>query len=218
MMSGRGDGPTPLAVVVLCLTPLALAGLLAAGSTSHQAHDWLIVPGERVGPITATTTEEELIALLGAEHVERAEIHLTEDFSSAGIIGYPDDPERRFEVAWGDPGEGHGRRVYLRGTASRWHTAEGITLGTTLRQLETLNGGWPFRLMGFEWDQAGTIVSWGRGTLAHLGSVWISLEHRFDGNPDPAYFQLSGAREFSSGHPAMQRLNPTVAAIVVPID
>ncbi len=217
-MSGRGDGPTPLAVVVLGLTPLALAGLLAAGSTSPQAHDWLIVPGERAGPVNATTTEEELIAVLGAAHVERTEIHLTEDFYSAGIVGYPEDPEQRFEVAWGDAAAGHGRRVYIRGTMSRWHTAEGITLGTTLRQLETLNGGRPFRLMGFEWDQSGTVVSWGEGTLRHLGSIWISLEHRFDGNPDPAYFQLSGAREFSSGHPAMQRLNPTIQQLVVPID
>ena len=185
--------------------------------TEQQGHDWLIVPGERAGPVTATSTEAELLALLGEAQSEPTEIHRGEGFFTGGVIGYPSDPTQRFEVAWADPTEGFQRQVYVRGRSSEWHTAEGITLGTTLKELEALNGK-PFRLMGFEWDYSGVIMSWEGGKLEHLAPVGISLEHIFEGNPDPVYFQVSGDREFSSGHPAVQRLNPTVREIVVRFD
>jgi len=200
-----------------------VAGLVTAALVTlscgavGQGHDWLIVPGGRVGPVTASTTEAELRALLGDEQVQQTEIHLGEGFFGAGVIGYPNDPERRFEVSWGDPAEGHPRRVYIRGRSSKWHTVEGITLGTTLEELEKLNGR-SFGLMGFEWDYSGVITSWESGNLEQLASVGISLEHAFEGNPDSMYFQVAGDREFSSGHAAMQRLNPTVYQILVTFD
>jgi hypothetical protein len=42
---------------------------------------------------------------------------------------------------------------------TKWRTAEGITIGTPLRELERFNRR-PFRLAGFAVDGAGAVVSW----------------------------------------------------------
>ena len=48
---------------------IALAVVLLADLASAQKIDWLIVPGQRVGPITASTTRAELDAMFGKENV-----------------------------------------------------------------------------------------------------------------------------------------------------
>jgi hypothetical protein len=51
--------------------------------------DWLIVPGERVGPITAKTSETALEALFGVENVERVEVYVGEGSTVPGTAVYP---------------------------------------------------------------------------------------------------------------------------------
>jgi hypothetical protein len=82
--------------------------------------------------------------------------------------------------------------------------------------LETLTAG-PFRLLGFGTDVSGTVMSWPEGHLVAQDSADCRVRVRLvvprDNTEDgrsTLFRQLIGEREFSSGHPAMQALNPSV--------
>src|SRR5262245_37520260 len=136
----------------------AFVALFSAGSSSQQPEqDWRVAPGSRVGPITAQTSDAALEALFGPDNVQRADVYLGEGFTAPGTVVYPNDATRRLEVVWSDIARTTPKEVRLTGDSSVWQTAEGISLGSTLREIERLNGS-PFKLAGFAFDCAGTIV------------------------------------------------------------
>jgi len=64
------------------------------------------------------------------------------------------------------------------GDRSLWHTEDGISLGTALETLETLNGK-PFRITSADHDYGGLVWSWENGALhAKLKSLELHLENR----------------------------------------
>lgn len=152
----------------------------------------LVVPGQSVGPITAKTTRADLVKAFGAANVKDARIHLGEGETTPGVIVYPKDPKRRLEITWVKS-----RRVgdiRFSGRSSVWHTADGITLGTTLAQLQKLNGV-PFKFTGFGWDYGGTVLSWEKGKLeTSLKDVWLTLDPISEG----PYEGVTGDGEFLS--------------------
>lgn len=113
--------------------------------------------------------------------------------------------------------EGRGPRVVtsmtVRTPGTAWASKDGITIGTDLRTVEKINGG-PFRLMGFGFDYQGTTMSWADGALAAQEQERCRLRLRLrpdDATADPDVLaQVSGTREYTSSHPAMQDLNPKV--------
>ncbi len=179
--------------------------------------DWSIEPGARLGSVPWGGSEQELIRAFGAANVRDTLIAMGEGATAPGAIVYPDDPQRRIEIVWGDPGAKRNlSRVILRGDRSRWTLAPGVSLGTSLRELEEKNGR-PFRLTGFGWDYAGAVISWQGGELdsALTRGVHIYLMPRSEPRAGPEYSRLQGDREFPSSHPAMQELNPRVYQIFV---
>ena len=56
------------------------------------------------------------------------------------------------------------RLIVVRATKTRWKSAEGVTIGVSLRTLERLNRR-PFRLSGFAWDGGGGVRNWSGGVL-----------------------------------------------------
>lgn len=161
----------------------------------------------------------DLQARFGEEHVQTARVPWggAEGDYSEGTVLFGKDPSARLEIFWHDTaGKRNPEWVSVRGTRSRWRTPAGVTLGTHLRMLETLNAG-PFRLLGFGTDVSGTVMSWSEGRLVGQDSadcrVRIRLRVPADNMEDgrsTLFRQLIGEREFSSGHPAMQALNPSV--------
>jgi hypothetical protein len=92
-----------------------------------------------------------------------------------------------------------------------------------LRELERLNGK-PFQLAGFGWDYSGTVTDWNGGGLERVlnscSRVLLRLEPRYSPTGPTAEQQkleeeVGGDRDFPSGNPAMQQLNPVVYAIAV---
>lgn len=206
---------------------LASCGFLYLTATHAQqvSMDWLIVPGERVGPITPTTSEKLLETFFGPENVERTDMYVGEGFTEPGSAVYPRDASRRIEVVWTDDARTTPREVRLTGNSTNWSTREGISLGSTLKEIEHLNG-WPFRLVGFAFDYGGTITGCGHGRLRMLGCVdrdgtiqgrlvILRLAPSAEGRALPQYREVIGDKDFSSGHPAMQTLNPSVYQMIV---
>jgi hypothetical protein len=132
-----------------------------------------------------------------------------------GTVLFPEDSLRRAEVTWRDTA-GRRRPWYIRlaGTRSVWHVNGHIRLGTTLRELERLNGK-PFTMSGYGWDYGGRVMDWNGGaldTLLHQADsrIRFSLFPDSAGLETRAYSQISGDRTYSSALPALQQLNPDI--------
>ena len=146
----------------VCVTMLSVL-ILAGGAWA--AEDSLIVPGKSVGRITKATTVEELRQLFGKKNVTMEELPLGEGETANGAVVYGTNPRQKLQVAWNDADATRCVQwVRVSGKASDWHTSEGITLGTSLTELEKLNEH-PFKLYGFAWDYGGTVAGWQGGKL-----------------------------------------------------
>jgi len=203
---------------------LLLSQFLLAFVQVPDANSWTITPDGKSGAITATTTEADLKRMYGVQNVKDDEIHLGEGGFESGTVVFPDDPMKRIEVLWSDREKGFPKSVYvgsIRNAAypnkSLWHTKYGITLGTTLLELERINRK-PFRLAGFDFDYSGTILSWSGGALEDVfgsdGTKKVFIRLIYSDPAPPEHRAVLGDRSFSSGHPAMQKINPHVYEMV----
>jgi len=189
-----------------------------------RGNDDLIVPDLRVGPVTRMSTERELQKVFGRLAV-KDKIGVGEGVDEPGLVIYPGDPARRLEITWNDEQPPHPAIIFIcpgdDNRACRWHTASGISIGTTLRELERINGR-PFEMVGWGSDVGGNVTSFQEGRLEKELNVALKLTllPRIDRNGD--YVPKLSAREFSevegekslrSNHPVLQKLNPHVGAL-----
>jgi hypothetical protein len=161
-----------------------------------------------------------LVRIHGRENVADGEVNVGEGEMEPGTILYSNDPTRTLQIIWKDAKTRTApKRVQLTGDASKWKTVSNVTLGTSLKELERLNRR-PFRLLGFGWDYSGTVTSWSDGELSVAVSHKRALHSLIPSDLDGELYatvggQVRGDREYSSGHPAMQSLNPRVYQIVI---
>lgn len=216
-----------------CLTVLLSISAIATLTSSAQHNTALVtasvgvarVPAEDQSlPFSCATFPPEVSAAdlgarFGAGNVQTAPVPWggAEGDYNEGTVLFGKDPSARLEIFWRDTaGKRSPEWLSVRGDSRRWRTPGGITLGTPLKAIETLNGR-PFRLLGFGTDVSGTVMSWSAGRLAAQDTggcrVRVRLRAASDYTRDHQsrlFRQLIGEREFSSGHPAMQSLNPSV--------
>jgi len=181
--------------------------------------DWTIVPGVRVGPITATTSEKDLIKLYGAKNISHQEIDLGEGVTASGTVLFAKNPEKRIKIVWRDQNSrSQTKSVFLSGAKSKWKTDDGVSLGMSLKTLEKMNGR-PFVLAGFGWNYGGTARSSKGGKLhsLNIATLYVQLSPASKWQEDPDYQGMIGDVEFSSDHPTMAKINPAVHLIRVDI-
>ena len=206
----------------------ALAALLfsVAAPFAHAA-DWLIVPGQRAGPIDAHASEARLVELLGAGNVTRESVEVEPGVALPATVVFARDPARRALILWRDPETRRSpESVLIRGERTVWKTDKGITLGTPLATLQRINGR-ALTLLGFGSDLGGTLLDSNGGSLGELGRhgpqglVGRTLVVRVEPDPSardtPAYQQSSGEHELSSDSHAVRSLNPRVYELIVDI-
>jgi hypothetical protein len=200
-------------------TCVVAVGILGCASPRPPEPDWLVAPGEGAGRIQRASTEAMLVTAYGSDMVRRVRIELGEGETAPGTVLFPSDSPRRLEILWHDTvARARPARLVLRGAASRWQLPGGVSLGTSLRELERRNGR-PFILAGFGWDYGGVILDWEGGALAsRLSGVKLYLD------PGPAqrgttdYEQVLGDRDYSSSARSMQVLDPRVYQIFVDLE
>jgi hypothetical protein len=146
-------------------------------------------------------------------------IHMGEAQFAPGTVVYPDDPVRRIELVWADSARLRPWRIQIAGDSTLWSIDPGITLGTSLSELERLNER-PLTLTGFGWDYGGTVMGWDQGALEQAllggdGRVILRLAVDSADVGSDAARAASGDGVFSSSHTAMQRLDPYVRQIIV---
>src|ERR1035438_350008 len=109
------------------------------------AHDWLIVPGQRVGPVTARSTENELRTAFGSPRVVRTSIQIDKTHAAPGLLIYGGRPNEALAVVW--PRQEFGLwwpliAIPCYGSTTsdcRWRTASGVRVGATVTELEMKN-------------------------------------------------------------------------------
>ena len=139
-----------------------------------------------------------------------------------GSVIYPNTPRLTILVLWKDSiGRRHPSSVRLR-MGSTQVIYEGISIGTTLKALERLNGR-PFQLTGFDFDYSGTVTSWLGGRLEKVGGPACDIKVRLlpELPKSPSREQLAageateGDRDFRSSDANMQLLNPRVYEVLL---
>jgi hypothetical protein len=209
-------GSAVLVASLLSSTP----GPQARPRLAPTVQRWLIAPVNQHAEIEADSSVTDLQRRFGPANVTQAKVDLGEGESADGTVIYANDPTLRVEIVWKDTSRHAPATARVRGEESKWGIAPGITLGTSLKEIERLNGR-PFTLTGFAYDYSGTIIDWNDGRLASLRS---GLPHAFIRlEPDNAiathtnadYNDVLGDRDFSSNREAMQRLNPRVYEFIV---
>jgi hypothetical protein len=199
--------------------------MLAAAAAALQAQDYTVVPGERVGPITARTVRADLARLFPAGAVEDDQIELDEGMLQAATLIHRKDPSQTLAISW--TASGTPKQIFLcwgqrRGTC-RWQASNGIRFGTTLSELEALNGG-PFTIAGFGYSYGGNVLSWDGGKLARSecsGRLVLTLDGERSGGryaiamSNDELRSIRGDRPIPSGTPAFHKLNPRVVGMLM---
>ncbi|HYA18069.1 MAG TPA: hypothetical protein VEF06_11415, partial [Bryobacteraceae bacterium] len=147
--------------------------MLAAPSfVMGQANDFLLVPGVRVGPLTASAVKADVERLFPGATVKDDELELEEGVVlEATYVNREKRPESLAIVWTGKTPDSHPKQVFLcrgRGRGEcRWHAAApggNITVGVKLLDLEKINGN-PFTIHGFGYGYGGNIESWDGGKI-----------------------------------------------------
>jgi hypothetical protein len=163
---------------------------------------FLIRPGVGFGDFTDELAKADLMRLLGKNRIMPRPFYLGEGESAPGLVLYPDSPEE-VEVLLDEEGFPIMYRIQEEG--GEWATAEGLKIGSSLVDLEKINGQ-PFKLTGFDWDYGGTVTNWNGGTFVGK-DLLVVLGY----DSDAAQFaeediqQLMGDQEITSTLPALRR-------------
>jgi hypothetical protein len=202
--------------------PQAIAAPLKPSTSLSQNQSFLIIPGKSVGPITVNTSRVQLNQLFGSANVSDESLDGPEGEKYPATVIFKNDPARKLILTWKDEKtKRHPQMIQIQTTnyevlsSSRWALPNGIKIGTTLKELQTLNQK-PFTLSGFDWDYGGRILSWEKGTLQALSNQRVFLQlinthsKKLTAHENEA---VSGDQTIFSTVPAMQKLNPQVAEI-----
>lgn len=183
---------------------LLVMGLVLSQARAVPDGD-VIVIGQGFGPFRAALGEAGMQSLLDESEV---------GYAGEGFSLYFLQPERRVDVSLGP--EGQIREMRIHGSASAWHTAEGISLGSPLLDLEKANGK-PFSFRSFEGERGGEVVDWHGGRLQGLRCVFATPFQA------PSYGELSEEEKLAlekpgtlaSDEPLSRRLNPIVETLAL---
>src|SRR5262249_25189227 len=131
------------------------------------------------------------------------------------------------EITWNNDQPRHPAMIFICRSednhACQWRTADGVGIGTTLRELEKANGG-PFEMVGWGSDVGGNLTSFQGGRLEKelLGALALTLVPRIDRNGDylprltnREFAQVQGEKFLLSSHPVLQKLNPYVGVVLL---
>ena len=184
----------------------------ATPDPTPQSSDFLIIPGKSVGEIGRSSTYESLVKTYGERNVLKTKLYVGEGMEKEGVTVFPDDKTTMVEIFWWDEDPSVVQMIRIQGENSKWHTPQGVTLGTTVKDLERLNEK-PFKLLGLGWDYGGSVTNWNGGALDGLHA---RVQAGADSNVgEEAFAEIMGDKEIESSNSVLQEVNPTVFEIAV---
>lgn len=201
-----------------------MAVALLSAPAVAQKNDWLVVPGQRVGPITAASTRAELDTLFGKENVLDGNFEGGEVPEAATLV-YGVEASAGLAITWDRERPAAIHVCYATQTGPcRWRTASGIRIGLPIRELQKLNGK-GFQVSGFA-QERGQVVSWRKGALeedpascGHL-AVWLSPAAQAEGRDlskeeSGLLKQLQGDKPYASSYLPLLELRTIVSGLTL---
>ncbi|MBI2811567.1 MAG: hypothetical protein HYX67_12185 [Candidatus Melainabacteria bacterium] len=209
-------GRNILAAAVFSLA-ISAANVALAEDTASQSPHLVMNQASKISPILgAATSEKNLIGYFGAKNVKRQKVGLGEGETADGTVIFPNDAKRRASFVWKNTKKRDlPETIFVCDTPSLWRLPNEITTGTTLIELEKMNGK-PFKMSGFDWDYGGNVLSWNGGKLesalkSKSGKVSATLQLVPTSKQYPD--ELSGDKEILSSNANMRKLNPAVGTV-----
>lgn len=193
----------------------------AGPEVAPRPTDYVVIPGERVGPITAATRRADLVAFYGTEALADRSIDIGEGFTEPGTV-INAGSDHQVAVVWaettsdGQPlSSGDRRPLMAKDFGAAWQTPEGLGVGSTHQTLQQILG--RFQLYGFAWDYGGTVILEDTQLSQYDGYLWLRLapSETAIAQHSNAYQAVMGDRLFASDNPNISTLNPSVYEMVV---
>ncbi len=208
--------PAPPAPEAIAPSPSADAPAAApanpspAAPTGSTALDITLIPGERVGPVTATTSHADLVNEFGSAALEDGPVAMGEGFTQPGTRVTPTPGgEDGFTVVWLD--DSRTRVDQVREFGPAWQLRGGIGVGTEFATLQEVLG--PFQLYGFAWDYGGTLELVGTSLDADSWAIVLRVGPRDLSTPLPE--TLLGDSLFPSDHPDLPGMDLVVREMII---
>jgi hypothetical protein len=192
--------------------PSADAALTATTAPVDAWSNTQVLPGQRVGPVTQQTSRQGLVDLFGETRLRDVEVQVGEGFTEPGTrvdLG----PDRSFTVVWKD--RSGDEPVTARDFGPAWKTPEGIGVGTSFAELQTILGG--FQLYGLGWDYGGSLVLADSQLKDYYGQLILRVAPAADAaeRAPEALQAVSGDTLFSASDPHFQALDLHVSEMIV---
>lgn len=171
-----------------------------------NAQDFIVIPGEKFGLLTPNSCSRSAVLAAYGKDAKPDSVYLYEGIFGEGVVLFPNNSRNRVEIYWEDTTSQRPTsiRVYGDSTGTDWKTADGITIGTTMADVEKLNGK-PFDFSGTGWDYGGFVSDWKGGKFDN------SLMLRFESTEvEGDAGNVSGEGIFSSDNPAAKAAKPKV--------
>jgi hypothetical protein len=173
------------------------------------------------GPFAKNSSHAKVVEAFGRENVTYLTLTQTVEGDLPHTVIFPNDPKSRLLIFWNDD---KNRRtvasIFVR-AESQWATAKGVRIGSTLADVQTLNGK-PFRMTGFfDSSSSGSVTNWQGGALSMRAAGCASTPY-FAADPAAPPAALSKVKTnvmnpklFLSSDAAVQATSPRVYEISV---
>ncbi|MGJ3252619.1 MAG: hypothetical protein ACFE0J_16045 [Elainellaceae cyanobacterium] len=178
---------------------------------AKQLSDTLVIPGERVGPVTENTSRADLAEIFGEETLTDEDVYIGEGFTEPGThveLG----PEFSFKIVWAD--DSRSTPLEIRELGSAWTTPQGIGIGTSFSELRDKLGS--FELYGFAWDYGGTVVLDETNLADYSEYLVLRVQPTDAAQQDTSDYQaVTGESVYGSDNPHFDSLDLTVSDMIV---
>jgi hypothetical protein len=181
-------------------------------SAEQTVADQIIIPGERVGPVTAETSREELAEIYGEDKLEDQAIAMGEGTTESGTmvnLGL----DQQFAIVWRDNSQSE--PLLAKDFGPAWQTPEGLGVGVPYSMVKSVLG--DFKLYGFAWDYEGSLVLEGSNLDKYYGDLLLRVrpsQESVEAHPKE-YQAVMGDALFAGDDPNLEPLDIQVYEMTV---
>ncbi|MFZ4640059.1 MAG: hypothetical protein ACOYMP_06635 [Nodosilinea sp.] len=201
---------TPAAIALPLVSPVIPVAAVQQQDLSQK--DLLVVPGTRLGPVTANTSRQQLAQIYGETNLKDGQIPVGEGFTELGTI-VAQGTDHQFTLLWLN--QQRTKPLLAQDLGPAWKTPEGVGVDLPYTDLQAILG--KFEVYGFEWDYGGTVSLEGSNLRKYARQLFLRLV------ADPAaivshpqaYRAVMGDRLFASTDPNLACLNMKVKTMIV---
>ncbi|WP_414619888.1 hypothetical protein [Calothrix sp. CCY 0018] len=180
-------------------------------------NDTFIIPGKRIGLITADTTRADLVELYGETNLKDDVVLRGEGTVSFPVTKVNSTTPGALTIFWTD--KNRSKISHVSGFGRQWKMLDGgVGVGTSMSGLREILD--EFQLTGFGWDNGGFVYIDGTKLSKYKDKLALRLspdENSF-AKHQKQYSAVSGDSIFSSVNPNFKPLDVRVSQMVVTFD